>query len=159
MTTRLAANGAATIGHHVSVNGALAGGVVGTALMTAMMFFVAPLMLGHPMDVPRMLGDMLGGGWTVGLFAHLLNGVVIFPLAYVFVMSRILPGSPIAKAILWGVVLWIAAETMVMPLAGAGFFSAAAGGAKAALVSLIAHIAYGASFGAVATVATRNRYE
>jgi hypothetical protein len=149
MTTQVAAGRTSVIRDHVSIASALLGGAVGTTLMTAMMFFVAPTMLGHPMDVPKMLGDMIGAGWTVGLVAHVMNGVVIFPLAYALLVSRMLPGSPIVKGLSWGVLLWFAAETTVMPMAGAGFFSSAAGGMKAAIASLVGHLLYGGSFGAV----------
>jgi hypothetical protein len=36
------------------------GGVIGTVAMTAMMYFVAPMM-GLHMDIAAMLGSMLGG--------------------------------------------------------------------------------------------------
>ncbi len=39
---------------------AVLGGFVGTVVMTAMMYFVAPMM-GLRMDIAAMLGSMLGG--------------------------------------------------------------------------------------------------
>ena len=39
----------------------LAGGLAGTLMMTMMTRFVAPMMLGHPMDIAGMLGNMMGG--------------------------------------------------------------------------------------------------
>ena len=126
----------------------IVGGLAGTVVMTLMMRFVAPLMLGHPMDIAAMLGHVLGG-WTIGMVTHLTNGVVIFPLVYALVAFRILPGPPVLRGVLWGAVLWFAAETMVMPTAGAGFFSSQIGGAKAVLAALLGHLVYGALLGSI----------
>jgi hypothetical protein len=90
------------------------------------------------------------GGWTIGMMAHFMNGVVIFPLVYALAAFRILPGTPVLRGVLWGAVLWFAAETMVMPTAGAGFFSSQIGGAKAVLAALIGHLVYGALLGSIA---------
>ena len=45
------------------------GGAVGTVLMTTMMYFVAPMMLGTSMDIADLLGRMIGGGWVAGMMA------------------------------------------------------------------------------------------
>jgi hypothetical protein len=124
------------------------GGLAGTVVMTLMMRFVAPLMLGHPMDIAAMLGHMVGG-WTMGMVAHLMNGVVIVPLVYALVAFRILPGPPVLRGVLLGAALWLVAETIVMPTAGAGFFSSQIGGAKAVLAALLGHLVYGALLGSI----------
>jgi uncharacterized membrane protein YagU involved in acid resistance len=129
---------------------AIAGGLAGTIMMTLMMRFVAPIMLRHPMDIAGMLGNMMRGNWAIGMAAHLVNGVVIFPLIYAFVVYRYLPGPPLLRGVLWGAVLWLLAETMVMPMAGAGFFSSEIGGAKAALAAMMGHLVYGALLGYIA---------
>jgi len=128
----------------------IAGGAVGTALMTAMIYFLAPRMLGHPMDIAALLGGMLGNNWALGMSAHLIAGIMIFPLAYALIAYRFLPGPPVARGVLWGLVLWVIAESIVMPVLGAGFFHAGAGGIKAAMAGLIAHLLYGGSLGAIA---------
>lgn len=125
------------------------GGFLGTAVMTAMMYWVAPLLLPGPMDIAGMLGEMLGVSWTVGMVIHFVNGTVIFPLIYAFLLYRMLPGEPWLKGTLWGFGLWILAGLMVMPMAGAGLFWANVG-AMPAVLSLIGHIVYGAILGAVA---------
>jgi uncharacterized membrane protein YagU involved in acid resistance len=129
---------------------AIGGGVAGTAVFTAMIYFIAPTMLGHPMDIAAMLSTILGNSWTLGMIAHWMTGVIIFPLIYAFVAYSLLPGPPVARGILWGLILWLAAEAVMMPILGVGFFHAAAGGIKAAIAGLIGHILYGASLGAVA---------
>jgi uncharacterized protein DUF6789 len=124
------------------------GGLTGTLAMTAMMYGVAPMM-GVRMDIAALLGSMLGGSWTAGLVAHLMNGIVIFPLAFGYVVATRLPGPPVLRGALWGTLLWLIAQTMVMPMMGAGLFSAAAGGMVAAVASLAGHLVYGSILGVV----------
>ena len=127
----------------------LLGGFAGTVAMTAMMYVVAPMM-GLNMDIAQMLGSMLGGSWAAGMLMHFVNGTLIFPLLYAFVLVRWLPGGPAAQGITWGVVLWLIAQTMVMPMMGAGFFSLGMG-VMAPVGSLIGHVLYGGILGVVAS--------
>ncbi len=39
---------------------AILGGFAATAVMTFMMYFVAPMMIGQPMDIAAMLGSNVG---------------------------------------------------------------------------------------------------
>jgi hypothetical protein len=128
---------------------AMLGGFAGTVVMTAMMYIVAPMM-GLRMDIAAMLGSMLGNSWAAGMVAHFVNGTVIFPLIYAYVLYDWLPGSPTVKGLSWGVILWLVAQAVVMPLMGAGFFSMAMGGMMAAGGSLAGHLLYGGILGAVA---------
>jgi uncharacterized membrane protein YagU involved in acid resistance len=129
---------------------AVAGGFVATVAITVMMYWVAPLLLGSPMDIAKMLGDFLGIGWNGGMVVHFINGSLIFPLVYAFVLFGVLPGGPVTKGVTFGVVLWLLAQSVVMPIMGGGFFSANAGGMMASVASLIGHLVYGAALGAVA---------
>lgn len=129
---------------------AIAGGFVGTLVMTLMMYFVAPLMLGGPMDIAAMLGSLLGGSWAAGMVLHFVNGTVIFPLIYTYVLFELLPGGPAAKGTAWGLILWLLAQTVVMPVMGGGFFSANAGGMMAVVASFLGHAVYGALLGVIA---------
>jgi len=124
------------------------GGVAGTIVMTMMMMFVAPIMTGMPMDIAAMLGGMLGG-YTMGMIAHIMMGVVIFPLIYVFIYTY-LPGTPIVRGLIWGVILWAAAVVIVMPMAGAGFLLSNIGGMIAVMAALMGHLVYGGLLGAIA---------
>jgi len=126
------------------------GGLAGTAVLTMMMYFVAPMMLGHPMDIAAMLGSMMGNSWALGMALHWMNGVVVFPLLYAFVIYKLLPGSPTVRGAVWGLVLWLVAQAMVMPMMGAGFFSSNAGGVMAVVASFMGHIVYGGILGKIA---------
>ncbi|MBI2186483.1 MAG: hypothetical protein HYU37_05085 [Acidobacteria bacterium] len=134
---------------HPHIGKTLIGGFVGTLVMTVMMYVTAPMM-GLNMDIAAMLGGMLGIGWAGGMLMHFVNGTVIFPLIYAFALYSRLPGSSIARGTAWGVILWLIAQVMVMPMAGAGLFSAAMGGMMAAGGSLVGHVIYGALLGVIA---------
>lgn len=126
------------------------GGFLGTLAMTATMYTMAPMM-GVRMDIAATLGSVLGGSWAAGLVMHIGNGTVVFPLMFGYLLESRLPGPPVARGAVWGIALWLIAQTMVMPMMGAGLFSAAAGGMVAAVGSLVGHVLYGAILGAVST--------
>ena len=136
-----------------SLGKTILGGFAGTVVMTMMMYFVAPMMLGRPMDVAASLGGMLGGSWAMGMLMHLLNGSIIFPLIFAYFLYRVLPGEPWLKGTIWGLVLWFLSQALVTPMMGGGMFSAKAGGLMAVMASLLGHAAYGVVLGAVAGVA------
>ena len=138
------------MGTHPTFARAALGGFVATLVMTGMMYLVAPMM-GLRMDIAAMLGSMLGGSWTAGLMMHSVNGSVIFPAIYVYALYAHLPGSPAVRGTVWGVVLWLVAQTVVMPMMGAGLFSSAMGGVMAAMGSLIGHVLYGSLLGTIAS--------
>lgn len=135
---------------HPTFARAALGGFVGTLAMTALMYWVAPMM-GLHMDIAAMLGSMLGGSWAAGMMMHVLNGTVIFPAVYVYALYGRLPGSAVIKGATWGVVLWLVAQVVVMPMMGGGVFSSAAGGMMAAMGSLVGHVLYGSLFGVIAS--------
>ena len=133
-----------------NIGKAIAGGLVGTILLTLMMRFVAPMMTGQRMDVPEKLGGMIGMGPIAGMIMHLLTGSVIFGLIYALVLFRFLPGAPWLKGLLSGVIFWLGLEIVMMPMIGGGFFSSQMGGVKIVVAALIAHLVYGATLGGIA---------
>jgi uncharacterized membrane protein YagU involved in acid resistance len=128
---------------------AILGGIVGTIVMSLMMKFVAPMMIGRPMDIAHLIGGMMGDNYLIGLAIHIANGVFLFPLVYVFFVYARIPGPAVMRGIVWGIILWVLAASVVMPLAGAGFFMSAIGGLKAAMAALLGHVVYGALLGAI----------
>jgi len=133
-----------------NVGRAIAGGLVGTILLTLMMRFVAPMMTGQRMDIAGKLGEMTGMGPTAGMIMNFLFGSVVFALIYAFVLFRFLPGAPWQKGVLSGVLFWLGLETLTMPMIGGGFFSSQMGGMKIVVAALIAHLVYGAALGGIA---------
>jgi uncharacterized membrane protein YagU involved in acid resistance len=128
---------------------AILGGIAGTIVLTMLMYIGAPMMGVPKMDIAAMLGSMLGG-WTMGMVMHLVNGTILFPLIYAFVLFSKLRGGPVTKGILWGATLWLVAGLVVMPMMGAGLFGTANGGMMAAAASFMGHLIYGALLGAIA---------
>ena len=140
------------------ISRAIIGGVVGTALFTAMMYFVAPAMTGRATDIAAMLGSVMGGSWALGMMAHLATGIIVFPLIYILVVSQRLTGPPWLRGIVWGVGLWLLAELVMMPAMGSGFFGAKAGGMPSAISALLGHLVYGLVLGAIAGAPEKVRY-
>ena len=126
------------------------GGLVATVAMTLMMHFVAPMMTGQAMDIAARISGMLAMPYLVGVGIHFFNGVVLFPLAYALFAFGRMPGPPVVRGTLFGIVLWLLAATVVMPLTDAGLFMAKIGGMKAAIAALIGHVVYGALLGGIA---------
>jgi uncharacterized membrane protein YagU involved in acid resistance len=126
------------------------GGIVGTLMMSLMMRFAAPIMVGQPMDIAAMLGNMMGNNYAMGMATHIMLGVLVFPLIYALLFFRLLPGVPLIKGMTWGLILWLIAETMVMPMAGAGFFMTEIGGMNAVMAALMGHLVYGGLLGVIA---------
>ncbi len=86
----------------------------------------------------------------MGMLAHLLNGIVIFPLIYAYGLSARLPGAAWTKGLIWGTVLWLVQQGMVLPMMGLGFFSSQSPHAvMSVLGSLMGHLLYGAILGAM----------
>jgi len=79
-----------------------------------------------------------------------MNGIIVFPLIYTFFVYEKIKGAPVARGIVWGIILWLVAEIVFMPMAGAGLFSANLGGMKAVMAALIGHVVYGSTLGAIA---------
>jgi uncharacterized membrane protein YagU involved in acid resistance len=130
------------------VGRAIAGGFVGTVVMTLMMMFVAPMMGVH-MDIAENLSRMMGTGHSIGMAAHFMLGTIVFPLIYVFLLFRWLPGSPLVKGLLWGTALWAMLEIVMMPMMGLGIFGSAGPGKTGAVAALLAHLMYGCLLGAI----------
>jgi uncharacterized membrane protein YagU involved in acid resistance len=132
-----------------NIGRAVLGGLVGTLAISCLMYVGGPMMGMPKMDIAAMLGSRLGG-WGMGMTMHVLNGAVIFPLIYAYLLFGKLPGAPYLKGILWGLSLWLVAQLVVMPMMGAGVFGLKTSGIMSAFGSLMGHIVYGALLGAIA---------
>jgi len=125
----------------------LIGGFAGTILMTLMMYYVAPLMMGGPMDIAAMLADMLGTSWMAGITVHLLLGGLAFPIVF-HALYPTLPGAGWLKGLIFGMILAVIALAVVMPMAGMGMFMVNhPQPAMAAVGLLMGHAVYGIVLG------------
>ena len=82
-------------------------------------------------------------GW-VGYF---VIGAVVWGIIYGW-LEPSLPGPPVARGLLFGVLAWLAMMIVFMPIAGQGLFAMAAG-PMAAFATLVLHLVYGATLGLV----------
>lgn len=124
-------------------------GLGATTVMT-MMMYASPMMGMPKMDIAGMISGMMKMPWLVGMMIHLMMGVVLFPFIYATVLVGKLPGPGFLKGTIWGLILFILAQTMVMPMAGMGIFSSASPQQMLMVIgSLMGHVVYGAILGAI----------
>ncbi len=123
---------------------AIIAGVVGTLVMTAVGVWVAPMMGLPAMNPADMLATKMGGNLMLGWGGHLMIGIIL-ALVYA-VVAPWLPGPPVLRGALYAIAPWLVAQLMVMPMMGMGVFS---GSMSLAMGSLIGHLLYGATVGAI----------
>jgi len=125
---------------------ALIGGFVGTVVFTLMGKFLAPQVIGQPMDVGVLLAPIFGGSDAAGAIAHFVNGTVLFPIAYLALGIRYLPGPGWLRGAIFLIPLYLAAMVVIMPILGHGLFFDSP---PKAMVALMAHIVFGLCMGAI----------
>ena len=123
---------------------AVVGGLAATAVMTVLML-MAPAMGLPPMNIGAMLGSVMGGSVFLGWMAHFVIGTVL-AIIYAAVFATRLPGPGFLRGALYGLVPWIVAQLVVMPMMGAGPFGGSFG---AGFGSLMGHLVYGAVLGGI----------
>jgi len=100
-------------------------GVVATAVMSLIGYFLAPMMGMPKMDFGHMLGTnnpMMAMPYWAGWAIHFMMGI-IFALVFVKAVAPMLKGSYAVRGLIFGVVLFLLAQLIVMPMMGAGIFS------------------------------------
>jgi len=125
---------------------ALIGGFVGTVVFTLMGLFVAPNVIGQPMDVAALMAPMLGGSHTAGVIAHFVTGTVVFPLAYLILGIGNLPGPAWLRGAIFLIPVYLVAMVVVMPILGQGLFF---GSPPKAMVALMGHVVFGLVMGGI----------
>jgi hypothetical protein len=125
---------------------ALIGGFAGTVVFTLMGLFVAPHVIGQPMDVAALMAPMLGGSHTAGVIAHFVTGTVVFPIAYLVLGIRRLPGPAWLRGAIFLIPVYLVAMVVVMPILGQGLFF---GSPPKAMVALMGHVVFGLIMGAI----------
>jgi uncharacterized membrane protein YagU involved in acid resistance len=128
----------------VNLGKAIAAGIVGTAAMTVVGLFVAPLMGIPRMNPAEMLAMQMGGSMALGWMAHFMIGSIL-ALIYALLATR-LPGSPVLRGALFSLAPWAMAMLIAMPMMGMPLFG---GAAVTAIGSLLGHLVYGMVLGSV----------
>lgn len=128
----------------LNVGRALLAGVIGTAVMTAIGIYAAPMMGIPPMNPALMLAGAMGGNLLLGWMAHFMVGII---LAVGFALTvGFLPGPAPLRGAIYAIAPYLMAQVIVMPMMGLPLFS---GSASMAMGSLVGHLAYGAVIGGV----------
>ena len=131
------------------------GGLVGTSVMTFMMYFIRPIIVGAPMDIGSEIAAQMGGSWWLGIMVHFVIGIFIIPLLFGNVITKYLPGPFVLKGLLTGIALWLITMTVLMPMMGKGLFLTATGeGPKAIVAAFMAHAVYGLLLGKISNNST-----
>lgn len=124
----------------------LKGGILSTAAMT-MLMLIAPMMGMPKMAIGNMLAGFMGIPIWMGWIMHFVIGTVL-AAAYVLTWKSRLPGSALGKGLLFSLIPFFMAQLIVMPMMGAGLFSANTPAPMMMVMgSLIGHLVYGAVLG------------
>ncbi|HEU4785799.1 MAG TPA: DUF6789 family protein [Gemmatimonadaceae bacterium] len=125
-------------------------GAIGTLVLTAL-WLVEPS-IGLPrIAIGQILSSFMAvsvahasvgaiGGWIV----HFIVGILL-ALIYAWIFVDRLPGPPTARGAIYGVLVFLVAQSVFMPMVGAGFF--AHGDLELLVGSLLGHIVYGSVVG------------
>lgn len=129
---------------------AVVAGLVGTAVMTGLML-LAPLVGLPRLAIGQLLSTLLAVsvaflpiGPATGWVLHGLFGILL-AVVYAAAFAGRLPGPPLARGALYGILVFLLAEVTFMPLVGAGIFSR--GDVPMILGSLLGHLVYGGLVG------------
>lgn len=127
--------------------------ISGTSAMIGMTLFTSlGGMMNIKMDIPGMLGNVLGGSVLLGWAMHFMIGVILaFNYAFIFDVN-IKIGASWLKGMIFGVFPWFMAQIIVMPMThimngmsyASGLFP---GSLKMTFASLVGHLIYGVILG------------
>jgi len=119
-------------------------GLLGTAAFSTLGSLTSSL--GWPLDTPKMLSDFLQTPLAIGWLVHGTIGTLL-AWFYVFVFDKRWGGTSLMRGLFYGLIAFLAAQMIVLPIMGAGVFSSAMGAAAPALVlgSFLGHWLYAAS--------------
>jgi len=87
---------------------------------------------------------VLSAGPALGWLLHFLVGIA-WALLYAWVLLVRLPGTSLVRGLLYGGMVFLLAQIVLMPLVGAGFFSR--GDVPTLVGSLLGHLVYGGVLG------------
>jgi uncharacterized membrane protein YagU involved in acid resistance len=129
---------------------AVAAGLIGTAAMTSLLL-IEPSVGLPEIAIGQILSTALGltpayltVGSALGWIIDFAVGAV-FALVYATFLERRLPGVPVVRGVIFGVLVFILAQLAFMPLVGGGLFSH--GDPEMLAGSLLGHLVYGAIVG------------
>ena len=97
--------------------------------------------IAHLARLPEGTVQALWFGWI----GHFALGTIIWGTIYA-AMHADLPGLPVVRGLIFGVLVWLAMMIVFMPMAGHGLFALSLG-PMAMVATLVLHLVYGAVLG------------
>tara|TARA_B110000285_G_C14933937_1_gene518632 strand:+ start:363 stop:803 length:441 start_codon:yes stop_codon:yes gene_type:complete len=132
----------------VNTSKVIKAGLVATAIMS-IVALMAPAMGMPKMDFGEMLGannPMMAMPYAMGWVMHFVVGVIL-ALVYASFFVQRLKGSFAVRGIIFAMIPFVIAQSVMMPMMGMGFFSG--GNMMMIMGSLIGHIVFGAILGVI----------
>ncbi|MBZ0202337.1 MAG: DUF1440 domain-containing protein [Ignavibacteria bacterium] len=139
---------------NISNSKILSSGILATLSMSALAI-AAPTMGMPEINVPKMLSMTMGLPMIAGWIAHFMIGIVL-SFMYAGLFYKILPGPNAVKGMIFGLIPWLMAQLLVMPMMslmnGMSFTSGLFSGSMImAAGSLMGHLVYGLVLGVLNT--------
>lgn len=133
-------------------NNGLLAGLIATIVLSVLMVAKSALGLMPAVNAIAMLAKIAGdfglpSSAVVGWLAHLAIGIVLWGLVFAGTYET-WPGTPPIRGAVFSVMAWLLMMSMVLPMAGAGFFGVNVGLA-APVATLVLHLIFGLVLGAV----------
>ena len=125
---------------------ALLAGFIGTIVFTVMGQFIAPHIIGFPMNIGKMIAGMIHSPENVGVMIHFVMGTILFPISYLLLGYNRIPGPGWLKGLLYLLPIYLVAMIVIVPMAGKGLFFDSF---PAAMIALMGHLIYGVIMGAI----------
>jgi hypothetical protein len=120
---------------------ALAAGFIATMIATILIYYGATVFGLKPLDLSALLAARMANNPMLGAMGHYVTGVIAYPAAFL-VFWRVLPGSSIAKGLIWGLITFILGQFVLMPLVNGGLLADTFAW-RTIVVMLVGHIVYG----------------
>ena len=116
-------------------------GIAATAIMSVVMK-MAPKMGLPEMDIPKLLGSMMGNNIMIGWMMHFVAGI-----AFTFIYATYGLAATLTGALLYGAIHWILVGIVMgmMPGMDVGYWMTKSGGTMAFVGGLIGHLVFALS--------------
>ncbi len=122
-------------------------GLIATLVLSVLMVMKSKMNLMPEFDIVAMLTGMMAAPSPIaGWLAHFAIGVILWGGLFAWLDPELPTNSHVLKGIFFGIGAWILMMTVLMPIAGAGFF-ALNFGMMAPLMTFLLHIIFGAVLG------------
>lgn len=136
------------------ISRAVVAGFGATIVLSILMLIKGAMGMLPAMNVIYMLSHMahhiagLPASPAIGWLLHFSIGTILWGILYGAVFSQLPGNSPVVKGLVFSIGAWLLMMVIVMPLAGKGLFAIQIG-IMAAVATLVLHLIWGASLGAI----------